>query len=126
MSSRSSDRRLAYSSDTGAVRYCRRCGQPAHEGRCAPDSGGGAVQSASDGIVRVARDKHGRGGKLVTVVSGVPGTDAERDAIAQKLKKLCGAGGTRKDDAIEVQGEQREKIAAYLTAQGYRVKLVGG
>jgi translation initiation factor 1 len=31
-----------------------------------------------------------------------------------------------KDGAVEIQGDQREKIAERLTAQGYMVKLAGG
>lgn len=122
-----SDRRLVYSSDAGAVRYCRRCGQPAHEGRCRPTTSATApTQLPNDGIVRVSRSSKGRRGKVVTLVSGLPGTDAERDAMAQTLKKLCGAGGARKDDVVEIQGDQRTRIADYLTANGYRVKLAGG
>ena len=45
---------------------------------------------------------------------------------AKDLKKHCGSGGTVKDGAVEIQGDQREKIAARLTAQGYTVKLAGG
>ena len=115
------------------MRYCRRCGQPVHEGRCQPQTraasasaNGAATQRPSDGFIRIARDKKGRGGKVVTVVAGLPGTDAERDAIAHDLKKLCGAGGARKDDVIEIQGEQRARIAEYLSSRGYCVKLAGG
>jgi translation initiation factor 1 len=85
-----------------------------------------ASRAPSDGIVRVSRETKHRRGKAVTIVSGLPGTDDERDAVAQTLKKLCGAGGARKDDVIEIQGDQRTKIADYLAAQGYRVKLAGG
>jgi translation initiation factor 1 len=133
MPSPPSDRRVVYSSDAGSVRYCRRCGQPAHEGRCQPHTRASsaaanapAAQRPSDGIIRISRDKKGRGGKVVTVVAGLPGPDAERDAIAQALKKLCGAGGARKDDVIEIQGDQRARIAEYLSSRGHRVKLAGG
>ena len=74
MSAQSSDRRVVYSSESGSVRYCRRCGQPAHEGRCrvpaastATDSSSAASRVPNDGIVRIARSKQGRGGKTVTV-----------------------------------------------------------
>jgi len=60
----------------------------------------------------------------VTVVRGLP--RAELTAIASDLKRHCGSGGAVKDDAIELQGDHREKIAARLESRGYRVKLSGG
>ncbi len=77
-----------------------------------------------DGVVRVFREKGGRGGKTVTVVRGLP--VAELEAVASDLKRFCGSGGSVKSGAVELQGDHREKIAARLTAQGRRVKLAGG
>ncbi|GAC1366728.1 MAG: hypothetical protein PVS3B1_10330 [Ktedonobacteraceae bacterium] len=78
----------------------------------------------SDSIVRVMRDRKQRGGKTVTVVTGLP--DAELAPLAQQLKKLCGSGGTIKDGTIEIQGDHCDKIQARLTAEGYKVKRAGG
>jgi translation initiation factor 1 len=47
-------------------------------------------------------------------------------ALAKKLKQECGTGGTVKDGVIEIQGEQREKIADLLQKLGYKVKIAGG
>ena len=47
-------------------------------------------------------------------------------ALAKKLKQECSTGGTIKDDVIEIQGEQREKIADVLHKLGYKVKIAGG
>lgn len=77
-----------------------------------------------DGIVRLSREKGGRGGKTVTVVRGLPAADLE--AQAADLKRLCGAGGTLRDGAIEIQGDHRERIAERLRGRGYTVKLAGG
>ena len=60
----------------------------------------------------------------MSVVRGLPRRDL--DAVAKDLKKHCASGGSVKDDAVEIQGDHREKIAARLTAQGYVVKLAGG
>jgi translation initiation factor 1 len=46
--------------------------------------------------------------------------------LGRQLRKACGAGGTVKDDVIEVQGDQRDKVAAELDRLGYRVKFAGG
>ena len=47
-------------------------------------------------------------------------------ALAKKLKQECGTGGTIKDGVIEIQGEQRQKIADVLQKLGYKVKIAGG
>lgn len=79
-----------------------------------------------DGVVRVARDRKGRGGKTVTVVSGLPGSTEALAEAAARLKKLCSSGGTVKDGVIEIQGDHREQVAGALRALGHTVKLVGG
>jgi translation initiation factor 1 len=76
--------------------------------------------------VRIARERGGRGGKTVTVISGLPGDDAALAEVATRLKRLCGSGGTVKGRAVEIQGDHREKVAAALRAQGHTVKLAGG
>ena len=80
----------------------------------------------SDGIVRVMRDRKQRGGKTVTVITGVPANEATLATLAQQLKKLCGSGGTLKDGTIEIQGDHCAKVQAKLTEMGYKVKRAGG
>ncbi|MDX6467955.1 MAG: translation initiation factor 1 [Gaiellaceae bacterium] len=109
--------RLVYSTDDGdhrrdAERGRRR--EPAPRGPQLPD----------DGVVRLFREKGGRGGKTVTVVRGLPAADVP--AVAKDLKRHCGTGGSVKDGAVELQGDHREKVAARLESRGYTVKLAGG
>ena len=63
-----------------------------------------------DGIVRIRRETAGRNGKGVTTISGVPMDEAKLKDLAKALKVLCGVGGAVKDGAIEIQGDQREKL----------------
>ncbi len=70
--------------------------------------------------VRVQISRKGRGGKTVTVISGIQGREEELKDLLKKLKNLCGAGGTLKDDTIEIQGEHIEKIVTALVQWGYR------
>ena len=79
-----------------------------------------------DGIVRIRRETKGRKGKGVTTVSGLLLQDAELKAMAKDLKKLCGTGGAVKDHTIEIQGDNRDKIKAFLEAKNFTVKLAGG
>jgi translation initiation factor 1 len=77
--------------------------------------------------VRIARDRKGRNGKTVTVITGLPDDAAQLASLAQTLKRLCGSGGTAKPGGqVEIQGDHRDRLQAKLVAMGYRVKLVGG
>ena len=76
--------------------------------------------------VYLHRDSKGRGGKAVTLVKKLILSEDDMKELAKKLKQVCGSGGTIKDDAIEIQGEHREKIAEALMKLGYKVKIAGG
>jgi len=45
------------------------------------------------------------------------------DDIARILKQHCGAGGTVKEGHIEIQGDQRQRIAEKLRSMNYVVTL---
>ena len=76
--------------------------------------------------VYLHRESKGRGGKGVSLVKNLALNEKDMKALAKKLKKICGTGGTVKNGVIEIQGEQREKIAAALEKLGYTVKIAGG
>jgi translation initiation factor 1 len=76
-------------------------------------------------VIRIFRERGGRNGKVVTVIRGLPPGAALRD-VAADLKRMCGAGGTVKDGALEVQGDHRDRLAGELRTRGYTVKLAGG
>ncbi len=76
--------------------------------------------------MRVALEKKGRGGKIVSVISGLPGNDDELRNLASELKRLCGSGGTLKDGIIEIQGDHRTALVEALSARDLKVKRVGG
>jgi translation initiation factor 1 len=79
------------------------------------------------GRVDVRRETGGRGGKTVTVVDGFVGIGLpEKEQLAKKMRAACGCGGTVKDGAIEIQGDQRETVARILTAAGFRPVFAGG
>lgn len=76
--------------------------------------------------VRVGRETKGRGGKGVTVITGLRLSAAELETLAGELKRRCGCGGTVRDGVIEIQGEQRDTIVALLRARGFDAKRSGG
>ncbi|MCL1048568.1 stress response translation initiation inhibitor YciH [Shewanella abyssi] len=79
-----------------------------------------------DGIVRIHKDSKGRKGKGVSVIKGLGLPEKELKALAQKLKKQCGCGGTVKDFCVEVQTDNREQLKTIIEKLGYTVKLAGG
>jgi len=79
------------------------------------------------GRVDIIRQTAHRGGKTVTVVTGFTGIGlAEKETLAKKMQKACGAGGTVKEGRIEIQGDQREAVARILTNAGFRPVFAGG
>lgn len=84
-------------------------------------------EAQRSGTVRVGRETQGRGGKNVTVITGLPLGPAALEALAKELKARCGAGGkARPDGAIEIQGEHRDLLVAELARRGYAAKRAGG
>jgi translation initiation factor 1 len=67
-------------------------------------------------------EKKGRGGKSVTVVAGLPRNDAFLRELASALRRACGTGGTVAEGAVEIQGDQRERLRSTLQARGFHVK----
>ena len=76
--------------------------------------------------VRVGRETAGRSGKGVSVVSGLPLSTLELEALGTRLKKLCGAGGAVRDGVIEIQGDHRDRLVQELVKLGYDAKRSGG
>jgi translation initiation factor 1 len=113
--------RLVYSTDGGRVRH-------PDERKTTPKRPPGkpGLSVPDDGVVRLFREKGGRGGKVVTVIRGLPERSSALESLAGELKRLCGAGGAVRDAAIEIQGDHRERLAERLRARGYTVKLAGG
>lgn len=79
-----------------------------------------------DGIVRIQKQTKGRGGKVMTVVTGIPLQGNELKTLAKELKKKCGVGGALKGQVLEIQGDQRLLLQQELGKRGFTVKLAGG
>jgi translation initiation factor 1 len=86
-----------------------------------------AATAKNRGRVDIRRETGGRGGKTVTVIDGFVGIGLpEKEALAKKMRAACGCGGTVKDGAIEIQGDQRETVARILMEAGFRPVFAGG
>ena len=105
-----SELNLVYSTDKGKI-------TPEKEQTKAPES---------DGIIRLHRETKGRKGKGVVLIKGLQLNAKELKTLAKEIKKRTGTGGCVKDFVIEIQGDQREVIKAFLEKKGFQVKLAGG
>ncbi|WP_320669740.1 translation initiation factor [Patulibacter defluvii] len=85
-----------------------------------------APAPAAGGRAKVRRETAGRRGKTVTTVSGLPLDDDGVRALAGRLKKRCGVGGSAKDGVIELQGDHRDTVMEVLAAEGIDAVLAGG
>lgn len=110
---RPSDARLVYS--TGGDGDARRSRPSAPASPAASGRGG----------IRILLDRRASD-RVVTVVTGLPGSAADVAALAKELKSACGTGGTVKDGALELQGDHRPRVEAVLDARGLRWKRSGG
>ena len=118
MSERFNNARLVFS--TGG-QTCPRCGWPVQNCRCREQK---PVEQAVTGKVtaKLRMEKAGRGGKIVTVVDGLPQNEAFLKELCGELKRACGTGGAVKDGTIELQGEHRDRLRDLLQKKSYTVK----
>ncbi len=96
------------------------------EGLLAEEAAASQPSAKKSITVRVGRETAGRRGKGVTTVFDLPLDEPRLLELAAILKQRCGTGGTVKDGRIEIQGDQRTRLAAELEKLGFQVKRVGG
>lgn len=111
---------LVYSTDSG--RLCPQCQRPVADCVCGKDR----PAAVGDGIVRLHRQTKGRGGKAVTLVTGLTLGERDMRELTRALKQKCGVGGALKPEHIEIQGDQRPALKAELEKRGFTVKIAGG
>jgi len=73
-------------------------------------------------IAKLRLEKQGRGGKSVTVIYDLPNNAEFLKALSQELKRACGTGGTVAENAVELNGDLRDRVRELLTKKGWRVK----
>ena len=76
--------------------------------------------------LRVWLDRKQRAGKVVTLVKGFVGRDADLQELARMLKSRCGVGGSAKAGEIIIQGDHRDRVVEILAKAGYKCKKAGG
>ena len=61
--------------------------------------------------------------KFATLIAGFSNADERKD-VEKYLKKKLACGGTVKDNVIEIQGNQKEKVKQLLVDKGYKEELI--
>lgn len=100
---------------------CDRCGKLETDCACPPVEAPKQLVDPSKQTAKLAVEKRKRG-KLMTVVRGLSAADNDLPALLTRLKTECGAGGTVKDDTLEIQGDHLDRLANVLKSIGYRVQ----
>jgi translation initiation factor 1 len=124
------ERRVVYDSDAVQPGRCPTCGKRLDRCTCSqmrpPRTETRPLNVPHDGVVRLLRDRKSRGGKTVTLITGVSGGPSTLAGLLSELKRLCGTGGTLRGDILEIQGDFRERLQTELERRGYTVKIAGG
>ncbi len=98
---------------------CEVCGELEEECTCPPPVAPKIPPEKQTAQLAIEKRKRG---KIVTVVRGLPAEGNDLPALLAELKTACGAGGTIKDDALEIQGKHLDRIREHLTQLGYRTQ----
>jgi len=95
----------------------------------AADEGSDGAPAEDDGAYELAgvkkliarKTRSGRGGKTVTLVEGLDGwSETQREGLMKDLKRSLGCGASMEDGVIAVQGDQRDRLAGWLTERGVK------
>ncbi len=98
---------------------CERCGKLESACQCPPPEPVRVAPEKQTASIQIEKRKNG---KRVTLVRGLLSEWNDLPGLLAQLKTHCGAGGTLKDNEIEIQGEQLDRVRQTLQTIGYRVK----
>ena len=70
--------------------------------------------------IKIHKEKKGKKGKTVTIISGLGSENASQiDNLLKKLKVYCSTGGSLNDQGIQLQGDMQDKVKFFLRKEGY-------
>jgi translation initiation factor 1 len=114
-----SNARIVYSTETAG--RCPGCGWPQRDCTCSKHRAAGDPVPTRI-VAKLRMEKKGRGGKIVTVIFGLPQNAAFLKELCGDLKRACGTGGAVTEDGVELQGDLRGRVREVLASRGYVVK----
>lgn len=83
----------------------------------------GVLAGATKLVLR--RERKGHGGKTATRIEGLGGHPKDIDALAGDIRRAFGCGSAVDGSDVVVQGDQVERLKAWLEDRGARKVVVG-
>ena len=72
--------------------------------------------------IKVFSQKKGKGGKTITLITGLKFEDIlHKKEFLKKLKIYCSTGGKLCDEGIQLQGMMVDKVIFFLRKDGYEL-----
>ena len=90
-----------------------------------PPSATGGVRLENMGKLLLRRERKGRGGKTVTLLTGISATPQQLEALARVMRKSLGVGSTVEHGGIILQGDVVVRAAQWLGDHGARQVVIG-
>ncbi|MFQ5519551.1 MAG: translation initiation factor [Mariprofundus sp.] len=109
------ERRLVYSTATPGTGL-KKSGRQKSGTKAAADPNLPPAQQT----VRIRRETKGRGGKTVTVVTGIQASPEQMRTMLKEIKARVGGGGAIKDGEMVIQGDHRQAVLETLERKGFR------
>ncbi len=70
---------------------------------------------------RISLEKR-RKGKVVTLVGDLVLSGPDLKDLGKSLRVACGTGGTVREGTVELQGDRRDRVRAWLVENGWGVR----
>ena len=77
------------------------------------------------GKIVISMSRKGRGGRTVTIVSGLRGGEAVLEGLCRELKKALGCGASVDGETIVVSGDIIDRTKGWLEGRGAKKLIVG-
>ncbi len=61
--------------------------------------------------------------KMMTIITGIEEKQTLKE-LTKEMKQKFACGGTTKDNAIELQGDHKERAKKFLISKGYKEELI--
>lgn len=95
---------------------CSQCGLPKELCVCE------TIAKESQAIIVSSEKK--KFGKVETVVEGIDSKEIDIKDLGKQLKQKLACGGTVKNNKIELQGDHKQKVKAFLIEFGFAANTI--